>query len=433
MRHAEVVVTSSQDMSVMLCCARADAPHLRPLVTHLQGKGVSTQLLEGVEDDPHLLGAALDRQRGACMFVACLSDTLGPKDFRRLTGVYNARKGPSHYLADIVVEPDEILVMAETIQSALTRANKAIASPDRSKRSNSRGPTRLRDVVGVTQISAVAEAPPQSARKPKPGEDKRAPLREQSVAGSYVISSRTGVGSPPPPNQPRTTPDSKSASASTTEGGITPEQSSVVAVIKPAHAGWVPVVLFLILVAVAGTAVLLLLQDQGGIEGIVGGRGVPRPAVIPGDTGSKPEATPPKPEPEPKPDKVEEPPAKPEPPVDEAAVIREAIASGELRSIDLVLVANPDAKANWRDASNLCRAKSFRGVRGWRLPSLEELKTIRGARMLDVDRYWSSTLAPQVGDGTDHVFVLDLEARTLDPVGKDAADVRVLCVRAALP
>jgi hypothetical protein len=53
--------------------------------------------------------------------------------------------------------------------------------------------------------------------------------------------------------------------------------------------------------------------------------------------------------------------------------------------------------------------------------------------MLDKDRYWSGTLAPQIGDGTNHVFVLDLEARTLDPVSKEATDVRVLCVRAALP
>ena len=89
--------------------------------------------------------------------------------------------------------------------------------------------------------------------------------------------------------------------------------------------------------------------------------------------------------------------------------------------------------ASWREASNLCRAKSLRGVRDWRLPSVEELKTLRNARMLDKDRYWSGTLAPQIGDGSNHVFVLDLEARTLDPVSKEAADVRVLCVRAALP
>jgi hypothetical protein len=164
---------------------------------------------------------------------------------------------------------------------------------------------------------------------------------------------------------------------------------------------------------------------------------VPKPAVIaapdgtpaPADDKSEPELEAPSNAPPP-PEKIE---AEPEPTVDEAAVIRESIAAGELRAIDLILVANADARASWREASNSCRSKSHRGVRGWRLPTLEELKTIRNARMLDADRYWSGTLASQVGDGSDHVFVLDLVARTLDPVHKDASDVRMVCVRAALP
>ena len=58
-----------------------------------------------------------------------------------------------------------------------------------------------------------------------------------------------------------------------------------------------------------------------------------------------------------------------------------------------------------------------------------ELKTLREARMLERDRYWSSTLAVNAGTGSDHVYVLDLEAHTIEPVLKDAADVRLRCVR----
>jgi hypothetical protein len=410
-----------QAISVILCCAQADAVHIRPLADHLRSKGIKVRLLEGIDQDAHLLGASLDLEQGACMFVACLSDTLGPKDFRRLTGIYSARKGPQHYLADIMVEPDELPAMIENLNVALGRAAKVVGSGDRDKRANSRGPTRLRDVVGVTDISAVSQtrAAPTRARKPKPDAEERAPLREQSVAGSYVISSRKGIGTP----------------TAASERPVEPTGEPKPVTVVPAPSSRMSAVLFMILVAVAGTVALVTFQDG---DDQAGDRAVPKPAVIsmpddpPTPAKREPEPAPPKPA---QPEPVQPEPVQPEPVlvVDEAAVIRESIAAGELRAIDLILLATPDERTSWREASNLCRAKSHRGVRGWRLPSLDELKTIRNARMLEPDRYWSATLAAAVGDGSDHVFVLDLEARTLDPVGKDATDVRVLCVRAALP
>jgi hypothetical protein len=403
-------VSAVPSISVILCCARADVVHVRPLAEYLRSTGTKVRLLEGIDEEAHLLGASLDLEHGACMFVACLSDTLGPKEFRRLTGIYSARKGPQHYLADILVEPDELPAMVESINVALGRAGKVLASGDRSKRANSKGPTRLRDVVGVTGISAVGKkaAAPARTRKPKDGAQEREPLREQSVSGSYAISSRNGV------TQEIGT-SNKSASDSTSAPVIDPKPIPA----APSSSSWMPVVLFVILVAVAATVALVKSQDP---SGDAADRGLPKPAVI--SQSSEPSASDATPETEP----VE--PA--EPVVDEAAVIRESIAAGELRALDLILIANPEARADWREASNLCSAKSHRGVRGWRLPSVAELATIRNARMLDKDRYWSGTLASQIGDGSTHVFVLDLEARTLDPVSKDAPDVRVLCVRAAL-
>lgn len=403
-------------ISVILCCARADVVHVRPLAEYLRSTGTKVRLLEGIDEEAHLLGASLDLEHGACMFVACLSDTLGPKDFRRLTGIYSARKGPQHYLADILVEPDELPAMVENITVALGRAGKALASADRDKRANSKGPTRLRDVVGVTGISAVGEKPgaPARTRKPKGGAEEREPLREQSVSGSYAISSRNGV------TQDIGTigTSNRSAADSTSAPVIDPKPIPA----APTSSSWMPVVLFVILVAVASTVALVKSQDQ---SGAASDRGLPKPAVI--SPSSEPSASDATPEPAPA-----EPVSLPAAVVDEAAVIRESIAAGELRALDLILIANPEARADWREASNLCSAKSHRGVRAWRLPSVEELQTIRNARMLDKDRYWSSTLASQIGDGSTHAFVLDLEARTLDPVSKDATDVRVLCVRAAL-
>lgn len=431
-------MSAKQPVSVLLCCAHSDASHVRPLVGKLEREGTTTRLIEGIEDDPHLFGKALDDSPGATLFVVCLSDTLGTSHYRRLTGVYNARKGPSHYLADIIVEPDELDAMFDAIATALVRAGKVIANPRRDKRQAKHGPAALREVVSVSTISAVDESAARSQssrsqpapRKPAPRKSKSkskfesdpahdgTPPHQASVSGAYAISTRKADAgardsSPPAEDSPEPEP--------------TPEPDEAKPRPSTGTSGLGPAVLFVILIAVAVTA-MLVLQDREQGDTSASERGIPRPAVIPAESEPAPVPAPTPIEPAPVPTE----PA-PENPVDEAAVIREAIAAGELRAIDLLLVANPEATANWRDASTACRAKSLHGVRGWRLPSLDELETIRDARMLDRDRYWSGTLATKHGDGSDHVYVLDVAARKLDPVAKDAADVRYLCVRAALP
>jgi hypothetical protein len=249
-------VSTVQAISVILCCARADAVHVRPLAEHLRSEGIQVRLLEGIDEDAHLLGASLDLELGACMFVACLSDSLGAKAFRRLTGIYSARKGPQHYLADIMVEPDELPAMIESLSVALGRASKVVASGDRDKRANSRGPTRLRDVVGVTSISAIgAPAAAARTRRPKSETDEGAPLREQSVAGAYMISARSGV-----------TQDlggesgfgRRSLEQSLAKVEPKPVEPKSVSATRRSSNSWMSVVLFVILVVVAGTVAWVL-------------------------------------------------------------------------------------------------------------------------------------------------------------------------------
>src|SRR5690606_28698954 len=79
------VMSAKQPVSVLLCCAHSDASHVRPLVGKLEREGTTTRLIEGIEDDPHLFGKALDDSPGATLFVVCLSDTLGTSHYRRLT------------------------------------------------------------------------------------------------------------------------------------------------------------------------------------------------------------------------------------------------------------------------------------------------------------------------------------------------------------
>lgn len=423
----------SHGISVTLCCAPADADHLRPLADHLSKLGLPTIMLEGIESDPHRLGPALDVP-GACLFVVCMSESLGTAAHRRITGVYSARKGPMHYLAKLLVEPDETLAMAETIHAALAKVTQAKPDKARSELNSSQSGSRLRDVVTVTGISAIGSdaIPSGNTRIPtEPRQNERAPSREDSVSGSYAIPSRKLLErETPKPKQPKPEPNHDTPE---------PKPKPAATPVKPAasrSSKSVPIVLFVVLLAVAGTVVLVNSQELG--SKVVLGRGRGAPNIAPGETvgadKAKPEAA--------VPDSSDNDTTTgtdtdsgedSDSSSDEVSIIRDAIASGEMRAVDLILVASPGGAMSWRDASNDCRAMSYRGVRSWRLPSLDELKTLRGARMLERDRYWSSTLATNVGEGQDHVYVLDLAARSIEPVSKDASDVRVRCVRSALP
>jgi len=439
---------ASKRIAVTLCCAQEDASHLRPLVIHLEQQGYEVRLIEGVGEDPYLLGSSLDRQLGACVIVACLSDALGPAQFRRIEGVYNARKGPDHWLETIFVEPDETLAMAEGVRAAVARVKERRPEP---KARKTKGASPMRDVVGVTNLTAVgtdkhpsdsatagARPPPADtlglgetspvagdedpeSSEPEPGTSQSMASQSQSMASQSQSMASQSMAS-----------QSMASQSMATESMI-----AAAAAAERRTPGWVAPVLFLILLAVAGTVVLVLLQEQEDQSGR--GRGAPSlPAASAGDdptpapnptagaetgaTGAETGAT----------ETGETDNATPGSD-DEAARIVEAIKSGDMRAIDLILIANTSELCAWRDASNRCRSKSVNGVRGWRLPTLDELETIRKARLVAKgDRYWSSTLATQVGTGKDHVYVLDLDNRTIEPVSKQASEVRVLCVRPAL-
>ena len=487
--------STSHRTSVTLCCAREDVAHLQPLVEHLSRNGIPARLLPGIDEDPHALGPAIDDERGACVFVACIGESLGPNEFRRMTGVYSARRGPQHYLADLLVEPDEILAMAETINTAVRRAQKATAAPRREIAD--RSGSHRREVVAVTNISAVgSDAIPNSnarRRRRKTPE----PEPQSSRSGAYALSGKQVYGrskSPPSDAAVAAAPSRKRPKIEVIEGGRrpgastsngeltdvladsaasgsfdglaessttgrvadieeTPEtdppfDSQVRPIVVPSHSPnkWMPVVLFIILIAVALTAVIVYIGDQGKAEpstrvvvqkplvaspagpsdgpNAEAGAEAGAEAEVPGATTNaqtEAEAEAETETEQAEPSTVTE--------LEEVAIISEAIESGEMRAVDLIVVAEPGPIIAWRDASTMCRSKSHRGVRGWRLPTLDELKTLREARMLERDRYWSSTLAKNAGTGSDHVYVLDLEARTIEPVAKDAADVRLRCVR----
>jgi hypothetical protein len=71
-------------------------------------------------------------------------------------------------------------------------------------------------------------------------------------------------------------------------------------------------------------------------------------------------------------------------------VLAAAIEAGDIRVLDLMLVAPVLAATNFDVAVSLCRTRDVRGITGFRLPTIKELQRLRKARMIRGSHtYWS--------------------------------------------
>jgi hypothetical protein len=133
----------------------------------------------------------------------------------------------------------------------------------------------------------------------------------------------------------------------------------------------------------------------------------------------------------PLPQPLEEPPPPPDPSrpgPDEDTLVAAAIAEGKIRALDLLIFVPPRGGRvmTWIDAANHCRGKVIGGVREFRLPSAQEIRKIRRARMLPEGDYWTGTLT---NEDKESVYVLDTSLRSLSPWHK-SEEATPLCVRA---
>jgi hypothetical protein len=103
-----------------------------------------------------------------------------------------------------------------------------------------------------------------------------------------------------------------------------------------------------------------------------------------------------------------------------------AIDAGELRVLDLLYVATaPLARMNYEDSEAHCAELQVGGLSVFRLPSPDEIKTIRRGRMLDRGRFWTNKPA-----GKGFVYLLDTEDRKSISKGRPQfAGARAVCVR----
>ncbi len=120
-------------------------------------------------------------------------------------------------------------------------------------------------------------------------------------------------------------------------------------------------------------------------------------------------------------------PLPPSAPEDRAA-IAQALEAREIRSWNAFLLAGDDApNLVFKDAELYCKTLSAGGISGWRLPSIGELLSLSGAKLLDRKGiFWSETPGDAFGD-TRIVVNAKKGSTSAVTVGWDGA--RPICVR----
>lgn len=110
----------------------------------------------------------------------------------------------------------------------------------------------------------------------------------------------------------------------------------------------------------------------------------------------------------------------------ESRRVAAALDAKQLHALDSLLIRAGSRKPEaFADARKRCARLEVAGLQGWRLPSLDELRTLRRARMLRDGEYWSTSRVR----GT-MLFTLSRDrTRPQERDGSDAEDVQGLCVR----
>lgn len=123
-------------------------------------------------------------------------------------------------------------------------------------------------------------------------------------------------------------------------------------------------------------------------------------------------------------------------PLDDDAAVHAALMKRKIRALDILLVS-PEATRkvrrrtrvahmDWASAQAHCEQLDIAGVKGWRLPSAGEFRTLSTSNMLQRRSYWSVTEADAFG--SDRVVWNNLK-KEMAPAPGGWKGGRVLCVR----
>ncbi|MGB1699580.1 MAG: hypothetical protein ACPHRO_06495, partial [Nannocystaceae bacterium] len=80
-------------MPVVLCCAGEDADAMVSVVAEVSAGGGLPEVLGEIDEDPRLLGEALDQLPGHAFVGVFVGSHLTDGDLLRIRGIFGARRG----------------------------------------------------------------------------------------------------------------------------------------------------------------------------------------------------------------------------------------------------------------------------------------------------------------------------------------------------
>ena len=200
-----MVNATGNHVPLILCCAEDGEVALVGVLDELHRMGHSPEVLTGVDSDPAVLTSAVDRVRGAALFILCESHELDRTQSMRLEGLFSARRGPEHDLLTVQLQPRNELAILPRIEAAVEKMS---GNPTRA---SGEGGHHMRDVIGPTGAAAMRREVAEKAAQEQAAERIARELHEEMVAAEAVMirrkaareADRRPAASTRPASQPR--------------------------------------------------------------------------------------------------------------------------------------------------------------------------------------------------------------------------------------
>ena len=141
----------ARKLPVTLVCATADETVAESVMRKLEAGGRRVELVVGADEQPRLLGEALDRAGDAALVVVCESGHLDGPAMRRVEGVFGARRGPKHGLVRI-----DLSQSVKDMINGIERATEALGRNQGRLKRRTHNELHLREVVQLSESSGIA-------------------------------------------------------------------------------------------------------------------------------------------------------------------------------------------------------------------------------------------------------------------------------------
>lgn len=396
---------ADEPLDVVVCCASDRLDLVLCTFPGLVAERLLPRVVVGIEAHDEPLIDAIARASGPALFVLCVGASVGGARTRQLVETFVGRKDPLHRLLVLEVNHDRPEALRSTILVAGNGMRRQLA-PRASTRISS-----MRHGGGATAVGGIVDAGETASSEP-------AVPRPRVVVSQDVADVVCVRKSEAPRPELRLLPpiDDEPADPAATTARIRFDEVADPPASRETkrRRSWIGAAFLL-----ASIACILAFEPDASVAD---------PAETTAITPIEP--TPPKTrEPQaqedfdplahsPRAGAVSEPPVEPDP-------LDAALASGRIRELDLLYVTPRYATpSTWRAAATRCKSRTVNGVRGWRLPHVDELRKLWRHRVLLAGVYWSSERAAGAASGNR---VFDSSQSSVSTLAKDE-HAETICV-----